>query len=172
MNNIFDKDWIEVDGNMIHRTAIIYPNTTMGKNNYIGPYTVIGGNGEIRGVDQYSFSGTVQIGDNNVISEHVTIQAPFESGRVTRIGSNNIIMAKAHVGHDAEIGDGCEVCTSSIIGGYAKVKDGAKIKLNCTVRNRITVGKSSVVGMASVVTKDVNEGAVVYGNPAKEHPVK
>ena len=54
-------------GNDIHYTAIIYPNVKMGKGNKIGPYCVIGSDGEIR--DCKNFEGFVEIGDNNVISE-------------------------------------------------------------------------------------------------------
>lgn len=35
------------------------------------------------------------------------------------------------------------------------------------MRNGITIGENAIVGMGSVVTKDVPDNAVVYGNPAK-----
>lgn len=152
-------------GNDIHPTAIVYDYVEMGTGNKIGPYTVIGGDGEIRGVR--NFAGKVIIGDNNVISEMVTIQRPEAIERSTVIGNGNIIMAHVHIGHDAKIGDDCEICTGSVVGGYAAIESGAKVKLNCTIRNRKTVGRGAVVGMGSVVTKDVEPGNVVYGNPAK-----
>ena len=101
------------EGNDIHHTAIIYPNVIMGKGNKIGPYCVIGSDGEIRDCDE--FKGIVVIGDNNVISELVTIQRPKDQGSVTEIGSNNILMAHSHVGHDVKIGNNCEISTSSVI---------------------------------------------------------
>ena len=63
----YEYEYINLDGNYIHRTAIVYPNVILGKGNWIGAYSVIGSNGEIRGVDQKEFKGTVTIGDNNVI---------------------------------------------------------------------------------------------------------
>lgn len=152
-------------GNDIHHTAIIYSNVIMGKGNKIGPYCVIGSNGEIRGCDK--FEGKVVIGDNNVISELVTIQIPKNNDAYTIIGSNNIIMAHSHIGHDAKIGNNCEISTSSVIGGYAEIGDNTKIKLNVTVRNRKKIGKNCIVGMGSVVVKDIEDNLVVVGNPAK-----
>ncbi len=166
--DLYNIDWINLDGNYIHKTAIIHPNVEMGTGNWVGAYSVIGSNGEIRGKDQKAFKGKVIIGNNNIISELVTIQRPFDAKSVTHIGSDNIIMAHAHVGHDAFIGNGCEVCTGVIIGGYAIIKDGVKLKLGVTVRNRVVVGLGALVGLGSVVTKDVYTNSVVYGNPARQ----
>jgi UDP-N-acetylglucosamine acyltransferase len=151
--------------NDIHHTAIIHDCVDIGKGNKIGAYAVIGSNGEIRNCKE--FNGRVVIGDDNVISEHVTIQRPSAHDAATYIGSRNLIMAHSHIGHDAIIGNDTEICTTSVIGGYAIVKDGAKVKLHCVIRNRIKVGVGAIVGMGSVVTKDVADGVVVYGNPAK-----
>lgn len=152
--------------NKIHDTAIIHDNVIIGKNNVIGAYAVIGGNGEIRGVA--NFEGHVTIGDNNIISELVTIQRPCDKGAVTAIGNNNIIMAHSHIGHDVEIGDNCEICTGTIVGGYAKIKNGSKLKLGVTVRNRKVIGENVIAGMGAVIVKDIKEHSVIVGNPAKQ----
>src|SRR3990167_3794127 len=85
--------------NSIHPTAVIHEGVEIGEGNVIGAYAVIGSNGEIRGATK--FEGTVHIGNNNVISEFVSIQKPAHKGGKTVIGNNNIIMAHSHVGHDA-----------------------------------------------------------------------
>jgi acyl-[acyl carrier protein]--UDP-N-acetylglucosamine O-acyltransferase len=164
--NLHEAEYINIDGNYIHRTAIIYPNVRLGKGNWIGAYTVIGSNGEIRGKDQKEFKGNVSIGDNNVISEHVTIQRPFEF-RTTYIGNDNLIMAHSHIGHDVKILDSCEICTGAIIGGYTIIKSGVKVKLGATLRNRLIIEENALIGLGSSVVKDVKERSIVYGNPAK-----
>ena len=123
MSDLYDPNARFDPTNKIHDTAIIYENVQMGKNNTIGAYCVIGSNGEIRG--QQEFEGAVIIGSGNVISELVTIQRPASADKSTMIGDNNIIMAHTHIGHDAQIGSGCELSTGTIVGGYSIVEDGA-----------------------------------------------
>lgn len=164
--NIYDHDYINIDGNHIHRTAIIYDNVRLGTGNWIGAYTVIGSNGEIRGVDQKKFRGNVSIGNNNIISEHVTIQRPYEF-RTTFIGNDNIIMAHSHIGHDVKIMNECEICTGVIVGGHTVIESGVKVKLGSTLRNRLKIGLNALIGLGSSVVKSVEKDSIVYGNPAK-----
>ena len=174
--DLYGSDFINLYGNYIHKTAIIYDNVQLGKGNVIGAYCVIGSNGEMRKPKgfkgtvkefQESFEGSVFIGNDNVISEHVTIQRPLETLEATSIGHRNIIMAHSHVGHNVIIGSDCEICTGTIIGGYVIVKDRVKLKLGVTVRNRLVINEGSLVGLGGVVTKDVESHRVIYGNPAK-----
>lgn len=174
--SLYNYDYINLDGNWIHKTAIVHDNVKLGKGNIIGAFTVIGSNGEMRKPDDFqgtirefqeAFNGKVWIGDDNVISEHVTIQRPYLK-ETTHIGHRNIIMAHSHIGHNAYIGNGCEVCTGTTIGGYAIIKDNVKLKLDVTIRNRVAVNNGALVGAKSNVTKEVKSGAVVYGNPARE----
>jgi acyl-[acyl carrier protein]--UDP-N-acetylglucosamine O-acyltransferase len=172
-DEIYNMEWITLErNNRIHINAIVGDNVTLGKNNTIGPFTVIGSNGEIRGKDPRGFKGKVIIGDNNVISEHVTIQCPFDEGQTTELGDNNIIMAHSHFGHDVNVGNNTEICTSTVLGGYVTIKDGAKLKIGCLIRNRITVGENAIIGMGAVVTKNVEDNSVVYGNPARVKNLK
>ena len=167
MKDLYNEDWINIDGNDIHKTAIVHPNVRLGTGNTIGAFCVIGGNGEIRNVKQSDFKGSVSIGNNNVISEFVSIQRPATK-TVTKIGHDNIIMAHTHIGHNAIIESKTEICSGVIIGGYVKILNFAKIKLGSVIRNRVIIGESSIVGMGSIVIKNVESGAVVVGNPAKE----
>ena len=47
------------------------------------------------------------------------------------------------------------------------VRDNSYIGVNATVLPNVTIGPNAVVGACAVVTKDVPEGVVVAGNPAR-----
>jgi len=164
---MYDNPYIQIDSNRIHKTALIGNNVKLGTGNKIGAFAVIGSDGEIRGTKDKQFKGTIEIGNNNVISELVTIQAPEQEGSKTTIGSDCIIMAHSHIGHDATIEDDVEISTGTVICGHCVIKKGARIKVKSSIRNRATVGECAIIGMGSVVTKDIPANTTVYGNPAK-----
>lgn len=153
------------ESNEIHPTAIIHENVSMGKHNTIGAYAVIGGRGEVR--DAGSFDGVVEIGDDNIISEFVTIHRPVKKESKTVIGNKNYIMVHTHISHDCIVGNNVEICGHSVLLGYASVSDNVRIKVGSLIRNRRMVGADAIVGMGSIVVKNVEPNSVVVGNPAK-----
>lgn len=155
--------WNKVGSNKIHNTAVIGENVTMGNNNIIYPYSVIGLPGFIR--DSESATGNIIIGDNNKIGNHVSIMCGVSGN--TKIGCNNLIMNYVNIGHDVVIGNYNEIGVSSILAGWSKIGDYNKIKLNVSVRNRIIIGNNNLIGMGSNVISDIPDDCVSYGNPNK-----
>lgn len=49
------------------------------------------------------------------------------------------------------------------------VKKGASIGANSTILCGVTIGRNAMVGAGSVVTKDIPDGELWYGNPARSH---
>ncbi len=162
-NELYNNKYINTDGNYIHETAIIGKNVKLGKGNVIMPYAVIGETGFIRDLDNQK--GKVVIGDNNKIGCHVCIMTG-EKGN-TYIGSDNLIMNYANIGHDVIVRSKCEIGPAVIIGGFSFVDDEAIIKIGALIRNRIDIGKRTLIGMGSVVVKNVKDFQTVLGNPAR-----
>lgn len=111
----------------------------------------------------------VSIGTNTVIEHHVKI------GNGVRIHSQAFIPEYTVLEDGAWIGPGV-VFTNAKYPNYPGVKDnlkgpivkeGAKVGANVTVLPSVTIGKNAVIGAGSVVVQDVEDGAVVVGNPAK-----
>lgn len=51
--------------------------------------------------------------------------------------------------------------------GTSTIEKGAWLGTNTTVKNRVVVGNDSLVGIGSVVTRDITKGTIAYGNPAR-----
>ena len=49
------------------------------------------------------------------------------------------------------------------------IKEGAGLGANSTIRCGVTVGKWAIIGAGSVVTRDVPDYGLVWGNPARLH---
>jgi sugar O-acyltransferase (sialic acid O-acetyltransferase NeuD family) len=84
-----------------------------------------------------------------------------------RVGRNCIINTSASVDHDCVIGDAAHVGPGAHLGGGTEVGPGTWIGIGATLIDHIRVGAGSIVGAGSVVTRDVPDGVVVYGVPAR-----
>lgn len=163
MNEIYDVDYINTNGNYIHETAIIGENVKLGKGNIIMPYAVIGQIGFIRGVKKHK--GIIEIGNDNKIGCHVCIMSP-DKGK-TIIWNNNLIMNLVNIAHNVWIKNNCEIGAGTIISGHVLIEHDANIKVGVVIRNRKTIGEYATIGMGAVVVKDVEPHESVIGNPAR-----
>jgi sugar O-acyltransferase (sialic acid O-acetyltransferase NeuD family) len=93
------------------------------------------------------------------------------------IGSNSTIgkhfqaNVRSHVHHDCVVGDYVTFSPAAVCLGTVHISDNVFVGAGAIVRNGspgrpLTIGKGAVIGMGAVVTKDVEAGATVIGNPA------
>jgi acetyltransferase-like isoleucine patch superfamily enzyme len=54
-----------------------------------------------------------------------------------------------------------------IVSRYVRIGEGTWLAPNASIRERITIGKNALIGTGAVVVKNVGDGVVVVGNPAK-----
>ena len=153
--------------------------------------TVIGINAVIRS-HTVIYAGN-NIGDNFRTGHHVMIREKNIIGSNVSIGTHSIIEHDIRIGDDVRIHsnvfipeysileDGCwigpcVVFTNALypLSKNVKqnlkgplIKEKAKIGANCTILPGIIIGRNSLVGAGSVVTKNVGDNLVVVGNPAK-----
>jgi len=95
-----------------------------------------------------------------------------------RIGHNVIINTQAVVEHDCVIAEHCHIAPGVRIASTVRVGAGTHVGLGAVIRQLICVGRRVVIGAGAVVVKDVPDGQMVFGNPARpqsershEHPV-
>jgi UDP-N-acetylglucosamine acyltransferase len=127
---------------------------TLGKGNRIFSFACVG----ISPQDlKYANEPTrVEIGDGNTIREYVTIsRGTAGGGGVTRLGSNCLIMAYVHIGHDSVIGDGCILANAATLAGHVVVEDFAVVGALCPVHQFCRIGKYSYIGGGTTITQDV-----------------
>lgn len=98
----------------------------------------------------------VEIGDDNDIRESVTIsRGTHHGGGVTRLGSGNLLMAYAHIGHDCQVGNGCILANCATLAGHVTIEDFASVGAFCPVHQFCTVGQYAFIGGGTIVTQDV-----------------
>jgi UDP-N-acetylbacillosamine N-acetyltransferase len=85
----------------------------------------------------------------------------------SRIGAHVIVNTAATVDHDCTIGDGAHVCPGVHLAGHVVVGHSAWIGIGAIVLNGVRIGAGSTIGAGSVVIRDVPEGVVAFGNPAR-----
>ncbi|OQX33121.1 MAG: acyl-[acyl-carrier-protein]--UDP-N-acetylglucosamine O-acyltransferase [Oceanospirillales bacterium LUC14_002_19_P2] len=155
-------------GTKIHSHAVIKGPTRIGKNNTIFQFASVGEDCQDK---KYAGEPTrLEIGDNNVIREGCTIhRGTVQDQSLTKIGSNNLLMAYVHVAHDCMVGDHCIFANNTAIAGHVIVGDGVILGGLTTVHQFCQIGAYSMSAAHSAIFKDVPAFIMVSGNPAEAH---
>ncbi|MBY6047383.1 acyl-ACP--UDP-N-acetylglucosamine O-acyltransferase [Vannielia litorea] len=142
------------EGCLIKSHAVITGNTEIGPECTIFSFAVIG---EIP--QDLKFAGEktkLVIGARNRIREHVTINCGTEGGGgVTRVGDDCLIMAGAHVAHDAQVGSRVVIVNSAAIAGHCVIEDDVIIGGLSGIHQWVRIGQGAIIGAVSMVTRDV-----------------
>jgi len=168
--------------------SIVSASASIGDGTWIGPHVVITGRtriGRRNRIYQFSSLGeapqhlgyggedtVVEIGDGNTIREYTTInRGTAEGGGVTRIGSNNFLMAYVHIAHDCHIGSHTIFANCASLAGHVTVGDHAILGGFTLVHQFCRVGAHSITGIGCVCLQDVPPFMVAAGNRAQPHGI-
>lgn len=111
---------------------------------------------------------TLEIGDDNIFRESVTVhRGTTGGGGVTRIGSNNLLMAGTHVAHDCQVGSQVIFANAATLAGHVTVEDAATIGAFSGVHQFCRVGRHAYLGGFTVITQDALPYVLTVGNRAK-----
>lgn len=98
---------------------------------------------------------TLEIGENTVVREFVTLhKGTVETGK-TVIGSDCLLMANVHVAHDCRVGDRCIFANVVALAGHVTVEDWVTIGGATPVHQFVHIGAHAMIGGGFRVTKDV-----------------
>ncbi len=145
--------------------VVIEGNTSLGKNNRVSPFAVLGGS-----TQDLKFKGGdpgVKIGDNNTIREYVTVNAATNDGDFTTVGNDCHILAYSHIAHCCRIGNGVIIVNACQIAGHVVIEDMATIEGSVGIVQFMRVGAMAYVGAMSKITKDVPPYMIAHGDPVE-----
>ena len=186
-----------IDGRAIVDTsAVIGENVTIGPWTLVGPGVEIGDNVHIAshvvlkgptrvgagvrifqfatvGEDTpaFAFAGEetfLEIGENTVIREGVTIHRGMAKGGIgrTEVGKNCLLMAYVHVAHDCVVGDNVIIANASQLAGHVEIEDHVVFGGMTTVHQFVRVGTRAFTGARTHLVKDVPPYMMADGHPA------
>lgn len=152
------------DGTVLDTHVVIGKDTEIGNNNRIFAGAVVGRPPQILGLDEHTRIGSLVIGDNNTIREHVTIHPSMYPDQYTRIGSNNLLMIGVHLGHDCLLDDKIVISNYSQISGHCKIDTGAWLSGMVAVHQFVTIGKWCYAAGYTGINHDVPPFVIVSGH--------
>ncbi|MDR1063573.1 MAG: acyl-ACP--UDP-N-acetylglucosamine O-acyltransferase [Azoarcus sp.] len=158
------------DGTWIGPHVVIDGRTHIGRDNRIFSFCSLGG---IPQDKKYDGEPTLlEIGDRNTIRECCTFSiGTSQDAGVTRIGSDNWIMAYVHIAHDCLVGDHTIFANNASLAGHAQVGDWAILSGFSGVHQFVRVGAHSFCGAYALLLQDLPPYVTVAGSPAAPHGI-
>ena len=138
-------------------------NTKVGRGTKIYPFASIGT--APQDLKYHGESNSLEIGENNVIREYVTINPGTEGGgSKTTVGNNCLLMISSHVAHDCKIGNNVVIANNVPLGGHVTIEDSVIIGGNSAVQQFTRIGRLAMIGGMTGVLKDVIPFGLSFGN--------
>jgi len=144
--------------------------TSIGKDNRIFQFSSVG-----EDTQDMKYRGEptrLEIGDRNTIREYCTIhRGTVQDKAVTKVGSDNLLMAYTHVAHDCVVGNYVIMANAASIAGHVFVDDHAILGGFTLVHQFCKIGQYSFSAMGSVISRDIPPYVLVGGQPTKPHGI-
>ncbi len=169
--------------------AVVGAGVEVGAGTWIGPHVVIQGPttlGVENRIFQFASVGEIsqdmtarpddgtrtEIGDRNTIREFVTInRGTLKDEGVTRIGSDNWLMAYVHIAHDCQVGNHTIFANNASLAGHVRVDDWAILGGFTLVHQFCRIGAHAFTAYSSGLSGDVPPFVIVQGNPARPRAI-
>lgn len=150
-------------GSWIGPNAVIMNGARIGKNIQIFPGAVISADPQ-----DLKFEGeitTVEIGDNTIIREYVTINKGTKANDRTVVGKDCLIMSYVHIAHDCVLRDRVILGSYAGLAGEVEVDNWAIISPGSLVHQFVRIGAHVMIQGGSKVGKDVPPFAMAGREP-------
>jgi UDP-N-acetylglucosamine acyltransferase len=141
-------------GTKIGASAVVDGWTTIGENNRISQLASIGA--PPQDIKYKGEPTTLEIGNNNIIREFVTMHlgSPSGAGR-TVVGSNNMFMSYSHIAHDCSVGNNVIMANSATLAGHVTVENNVIFGGLCAVHQFTRIGEFAMIGGGTMIGQDI-----------------
>jgi UDP-N-acetylglucosamine acyltransferase len=158
------------EGTVLESHVVVSGRTAIGRGNRFFPFCAIGGVPQDK---KYAGEDTaLVIGDGNTVREHCTISlGTAQGGGVTRVGSDNWIMASVHVAHDCVVGDHTIMANNVTLAGHVTIGDWVVLGGLSGVHQFCSIGAHAMAGGGSVILRDIPPFVICNGNPCEPHGI-
>lgn len=163
-NCVIERNCSIGPGTTLDANVVIGKNVRIGANNRLYANCVIGRMPQILGLDDDKETGSLVIGDNNVIREQVTIHPSMYPDDATKLGSNNLIMIGVHIGHDCLLEDNMVLSNYTQISGHCHIQTGVWLSGLVAVHQFVTVGKWTYAAGLAGINHDIPPFVIVSGH--------
>jgi UDP-N-acetylglucosamine acyltransferase len=168
--SVIGADVVIAAGTWVGPHVVINGHTRIGRDNKIFQFASLGDAPQDK---KYQGEPTrLEIGDRNVFRESVTVnRGTIHDKGVTKIGSDNLLMAYSHVAHDCQLGDKIVMSNLATLGGHVEIGDWAILGGLSAVHQFTKVGAHCFIANNAAVTRDVPPYIMAVGQPAEPHSV-
>ena len=111
---------------------------------------------------------TAVISPSVTLGEGVGIKAFCVLASDVSVGDFTFMQSSVIMGHDVTIGKFCHINSFSFFAGHASIEDLVTINAGARLIQNVRVGEQAVVGMGSIVLRDVKNDTTVFGTPARK----
>lgn len=148
---------------LISHVVIEGPDTELGEDNTIYPFSVIGVAPQILNYGEEETK--LVIGCRNIFRESVSIHRGSVAGKgETQIGDNNLLMGYVHIAHDCLVGNNNVLTNYVGLSGHVTIDDFVILGGRVGVVQFLRVGSYAFIGGASVIDKNIPPYTTGYGN--------
>ncbi|PLX42168.1 MAG: acyl-[acyl-carrier-protein]--UDP-N-acetylglucosamine O-acyltransferase [Deltaproteobacteria bacterium] len=146
--------------------AVIDGHTTIGEDARIFPHAAVGFQPQ-----DLKYKGeptTLEVGARTMVREFATLHTGTEGGGgVTKVGSDCLVMAYAHVAHDCMVGNGVILANAATLAGHVTLEDHVIVGGLTGIHQFVRVGEHAIVGGGAVVLMDIPPYVTAGRNPAR-----
>ena len=109
----------------------------------------------------------LHVGERTIIRESATLNTGTEGGHMeTRVGSDCLIMAYAHVAHDCRLGNGVILANGVALAGHVDIEDQVIVGGLAAIHQFVVVGQRAFIGGGAMVAQDVPPYCIAVGDRA------